>query len=83
MSSPKRITNYLILRIHAYSRGHQSQTSQLKDPLGTTKHLPGGNFGLEAAHILADSEGGTPIVPNGISLCRIHHGAFDHLILGI
>ncbi|MGC8464996.1 MAG: HNH endonuclease [Acidimicrobiales bacterium] len=38
---------------------------------------------LEAAHILADSEGGTPIVPNGISLCRIHHGAFDHLILGI
>ncbi len=38
---------------------------------------------LEAAHIVADSEGGTPIVPNGISLCRIHHGAFDHLILGI
>ena len=38
---------------------------------------------LEAAHILADSEGGEPIVPNGISLCRIHHGAFDHLLLGI
>lgn len=38
---------------------------------------------LEAAHILADSEGGEPIVPNGIALCTIHHGAFDHSLIGI
>ena len=38
---------------------------------------------LDAAHILSDSEGGEPIVPNGISLCRIHHGAFDHYLIGI
>jgi len=37
---------------------------------------------LEAAHIVADSDAlGAPVVPNGISLCKLHHGAFDaHLI---
>lgn len=38
---------------------------------------------LEAAHILPDSEGGEPIVPNGISMCRIHHGAYDHSLIGV
>jgi len=33
---------------------------------------------LDAAHITPDSdELGEPIVSNGMSLCRIHHGAFD------
>jgi putative restriction endonuclease len=37
---------------------------------------------LEAAHIVADrDERGTPIVPNGIALCALHHAAFDgHLM---
>jgi putative restriction endonuclease len=39
---------------------------------------------LDAAHILPDrEERGEPVVPNGLSLCRIHHGAFDVGILGI
>ena len=39
---------------------------------------------LDAAHILPDSDPkGTPIVPNGISLCKLHHAAFDSNILGI
>jgi len=39
---------------------------------------------LEAAHIVPDTEpGGDPVVPNGLSLCRLHHGAFDHLLIGI
>jgi len=38
---------------------------------------------LDAAHILADSEGGEAVVSNGISLCKIHHAAFDKNILGI
>ena len=39
---------------------------------------------LEAAHIIPDSEpGGDPVVPNGISLCRLHHGAFDRYFIGI
>jgi len=28
---------------------------------------------LDAAHIREDSQGGEPVVPNGISMCAIHH----------
>jgi putative restriction endonuclease len=39
---------------------------------------------LEAAHILPDRHPrGEPIVPNGLALCKLHHAAFDHNILGI
>jgi putative restriction endonuclease len=39
---------------------------------------------LEAIHIIPDSEPkGDPIVPNGISLCNLHHTAFDRFVLGI
>jgi putative restriction endonuclease len=39
---------------------------------------------LEAAHIIPDTEpGGEPIVPNGMSLCRLHHGAFDTYLIGV
>jgi len=39
---------------------------------------------LDAAHILPDSDPrGRPILPNGLSLCKIHHTAFDVGILGV
>ena len=39
---------------------------------------------LDAAHIIPDGEdGGEPIVPNGLSLCKIHHAAFDNNIVGV
>jgi putative restriction endonuclease len=39
---------------------------------------------LDAAHIIDDKEEkGDPIVPNGLSLCKIHHAAFDRQIIGI
>lgn len=38
---------------------------------------------LDAAHIIPDNEGGKPIVQNGLSLCKIHHAAFDQNIIGI
>jgi putative restriction endonuclease len=39
---------------------------------------------LDAAHIISDKEDhGDPIVTNGISLCKIHHAAFDKNIIGI
>lgn len=39
---------------------------------------------LDAAHITADSEDeGQPHVTNGLSLCKIHHAAYDENILGI
>lgn len=38
---------------------------------------------LDAAHIKSDAEGGKPLVINGLSLCKIHHSAFDQNIIGI
>jgi putative restriction endonuclease len=38
---------------------------------------------LDAAHIKEDRDGGEPIVPNGVSMCAIHHRAFDSSLLGI
>jgi putative restriction endonuclease len=39
---------------------------------------------LEAAHILPDGHPlGEPIVANGLSLCTLHHAAFDRHILGV
>ena len=39
---------------------------------------------LDAAHIVGDLEAhGEPTVSNGVSLCSIHHRAFDHHLVGI
>src|SRR5438270_5954120 len=39
---------------------------------------------LDAAHILPDGHPrGTPVVSNGVALCKIHHAAYDQNILGI
>jgi len=39
---------------------------------------------LDAAHIVGDlEEHGEAIVSNGLSLCSIHHRAFDHDLVGI
>jgi len=39
---------------------------------------------LDAAHILPDRDvRGNPEIPNGLALCRIHHGSYDFGILGV
>lgn len=38
---------------------------------------------LDAAHIRPDSAGGEPVIQNGLSLCKIHHAAFDVGVLGV
>jgi len=39
---------------------------------------------LDAAHILGDrEESGDPVVANGLSLCSIHHRAFDQDLVGV
>jgi putative restriction endonuclease len=38
---------------------------------------------LDAAHIAPDAEAGDPVVSNGLSLCTIHHRAFDQDLVGI
>lgn len=39
---------------------------------------------LDAAHIIPDAEsGGEPLVQNGLSLCTLHHAAFDRYFIGV
>jgi putative restriction endonuclease len=39
---------------------------------------------LDAAHIIGDTEPkGEPLVRNGLSLCKLHHAAFDRHFLGL
>ncbi len=39
---------------------------------------------LDAAHIIPDGEENSqPTVDNGLALCKIHHAAFDHYIIGV
>jgi putative restriction endonuclease len=39
---------------------------------------------LDAAHIISDTRPeGQPVVPNGLSLCKIHHAAYDRNIIGV
>jgi putative restriction endonuclease len=39
---------------------------------------------LDAAHIIPDNfPEGRPIITNGISLCKLHHSAYDSFILGV
>ena len=39
---------------------------------------------LDAAHIIPDTEPeGKPTVDNGLSLCKLHHAAFDRFIIGV
>ncbi|OXR39781.1 hypothetical protein B7C42_08146 [Nocardia cerradoensis] len=39
---------------------------------------------LDAAHIIADGKpDGTPTIDNGLSMCKIHHAAYDSNFLGI
>lgn len=39
---------------------------------------------LDAAHIIPDNfPEGRPLITNGISLCKLHHSAYDSFILGV
>jgi putative restriction endonuclease len=39
---------------------------------------------LDAAHIIPDDHPqGEPIIANGLSLCKLHHAAFDNMFIGI
>jgi putative restriction endonuclease len=38
---------------------------------------------LDAAHITPDSDSGEPVVSNGMSLCKLHHAAFDQFFFGV
>lgn len=44
---------------------------------GSERETPKGNPEVEAAHIYPKEGGGSDDVRNGISLCKLHHWAFD------
>ena len=57
--------------------------ASLPDPV-CRESRPGDWGLLDAAHITPDSAlHGEPVVSNGMSLCRLHHAAFDRLLLGV
>jgi len=38
---------------------------------------------LDASHIIPDEEEGPPTVDNGLALCKIHHTAYDRMLIGV
>ena len=55
----------------------------LPDPV-CRESRPGDRGLLDAAHSTPDSALlGEVVVSNGVSLCRLHHAAFDRLLLGV
>lgn len=44
---------------------------------GSSRETPVGNPEIEAAHIYPKREGGSDDVRNGLTLCKLHHWAFD------
>jgi putative restriction endonuclease len=80
-SRRKYITAITLMRVHQKSfrervlRAYKNQCTLCK--LRHTELL-------DAAHIIGDrEENGEPIIQNGLSLCKIHHAAFDNYIIGI
>jgi len=68
-------------RLHqAEFRGRVLRAYETRCAICTLRH---GRL-LDAAHIVGDAhEGGEPVVVNGLSLCKIHHAAFDSNLLGV
>ncbi|MCX6272126.1 MAG: HNH endonuclease [Bacteroidetes bacterium] len=75
------MTSNVLIRLHQRSfRERVLAAYQNQCTLCSLRHIEL----LDAAHIICDREDqGEPIIQNGISLCKIHHAAFDANILGI
>lgn len=77
----KYVTRTALVRLH--QAGFRKKVLSAYREQCTICHLKHTEL-LDAAHIVPDREtGGEPVVPNGLSLCKIHHAAFDTNILGI
>ncbi len=81
--TPRRryITRTVLHRLH--QRGFQERVLRAYRECCTICRLKHREL-LDAAHIIPDREqGGEPIVQNGLSLCKLHHAAYDRGVLGI
>ncbi len=75
------ITSKVRVRLHQSSfRERVLKAYQSQCALCRLKHIEL----LDAAHIIPDSDPeGRPEVTNGISLCKLHHAAFDSYFIGL
>ncbi|MFN7973016.1 MAG: HNH endonuclease [Acidobacteriota bacterium] len=75
------VTAIVLHRVHQAEFRHRVlRAYQLRCAICSLRH----EELLEAAHILPDGHPrGEPIVPNGLALCKLHHAAFDRMVLGV
>lgn len=71
-----------ILRTRLHQRGFREKVLAAYQTHCAMCHLRHREL-LDAAHIQADADDGAPVVSNGLSLCKIHHAAFDARVIGI
>ena len=74
--------NERVTRVRYHQPVFRSQVIQAYEQRCAVCRLPFTEL-LDAAHIKGDAEGGPAVVNNGLSLCKIHHGAFDTHLMGI
>lgn len=64
-------------RSAAFRRKVQTKYNESCAVCGARRESPTGNPEVEAAHIYPKSENGNDDIRNGLSLCKLHHWAFD------
>ena len=85
LEMPEQARRYVerVTRARLHQRVFRSQVLLAYDDRCTVCSLHHPEL-LDAAHIVGDAhKDGEPVVPNGLSMCKIHHAAFDSNILGI
>lgn len=77
----KYVTRQVRYRIHQQTfRDRVLSAYRERCAVCSLKHAPL----LDAAHIIPDTqEHGEPVISNGLSLCKLHHAAFDRLMFAI
>lgn len=79
---PRRAYGTSQVKIRIHQRGFRERVLKAYKSRCAMCHLKHREL-LDAAHIIPDSEGGLPVVPNGLALCKIHHAAFDTRVIGV
>jgi putative restriction endonuclease len=71
------------VKVRLYQRGFRERVLRAYRESCALCHLKHREL-LDAAHIVEDGRlEGEPIVTNGLALCKIHHAAFDHCLIGV
>lgn len=74
----ERTTVEQIARTRAFRQGVLGAYNEQCAICGSRRETPDGRSEVEAAHILPKADGGPDDIRNGISLCKLHHWAFDN-----